>query len=316
MILQGRESLGECFAPAQAFPIFNSKRFSGALCVLALLALLAVPARADTNQVSPASDSSSCPVLNYFDNWFARVDATRAEQPRFFPPIFTTSPGLQEVVRYDFSQELLAGGRTLTSYGFGKGVEFIPSEHIQFIVGLPAYLTENTTPQKDGWADETFLMKYRFAAGNETNGNYVVTGFLGLSVPNGSDKFTTHHFILTPTAAFAKGWGDFNVQNTLGVSVPDNDQGRNSLGTPVALNTTAQYRIAKIFWPEVEANYTWYPNGTHEGLNQLFLTPGLGFGRIPIAGRVGFMIGVGCQIAVTDHPLYHNNLILTTRIPF
>ena len=98
--------------------------------------------------------------------------------------------------------------------------------------------------------------------------------------------------------------------------MPDNDQGRNSLGTPVALSTTAQYRIANIFWPEVEANYTWWPNGPHEGLNQLCLTPGFGFGRVPIMGRVGFMIGIGCQLAVTDHPLIHHNLILTTRIPF
>ena len=132
------------------------------------------------------------------------MDATRAEQPRWFPPVFTVSPNLQEVFRYDITQQALAGGRTLTSYGSGKGVEFIPAERIQFIVGLPAWQTQNSTPAKNGWADESFLMKYRFAADNATNGNYVVTGFLGLAVPNGSDNYTTHHFVRLPPPPSAK----------------------------------------------------------------------------------------------------------------
>jgi hypothetical protein len=270
-------------------------------------------AASDTN--SAGKEGSSCPVISYFEDWFVRVDKTRAEQPKWSPPISTVSPALQEVLRYDVYQQSLAGGHTLVSYGGGKGLEFIPAERVQFIIGIPAYQTVDTTPRKDGWADQTFLMKYRFLSANAENGDYVLTGFMGLSVPNGSSVFTTHHFVYTPTIAFGKGWGDFDVQSTLGISVPDGS-GEKTLGTPLALNVTAQYRVAKYFWPEVEANYTWWPNGTHEGLNQLFITPGLVLGRFPVWGRLGLMVGAGCQVAVTDNPLYHRNIIVTGRLPF
>jgi hypothetical protein len=291
-------------------------RRNAVLGALSLVSLLTASALAGTNELSQGYSSSSSPVVDYFANWFTRVDHTRAEQPHWAPPVFTTSPNLQEVFRYDIMQESLAGGHTLTSYGSGKGLELIPTEHIQLIIGLPAWQTQNTSPHKDGWADETFLMKYRFLSANEENGNYVVTGFLGLSVPNGSDNYTTHHFLFTPTAAFGKGWGDFDIQTTAAVTVPDNDGGRHTLGTPVAVNSTAQYRLEKVFWPEVEVNYTWWPIGTHEGLNQAFITPGLVLGKFQVWGRVGMMIGAGCQVAVTDHPLYHRNLIVTSRIAF
>jgi len=294
---------------------YHVKSASAVLLYAAFAMTLALSARAATNDVSPG-DGTGWSLSRFFDDWLARADATRAEQPHWFPPVFTVSPNLQQVMRYDITQESLPGGRTLTSFGSGKGLEFIPAEHVQFIVGLPAWQSLNTTPHKEGWADQTFLMKYRFAARNESNGNYVVTGFLGLTVPNGSDNETTHHFVLTPTAAFGKGWGNFDTQNTLSVSVPDNEQGRNSLGTPVALNSTAQYHLGKILWPEMEVNYTWWPNGAHEGLNQVFIMPGLGLGQIELAGRVRLMIGAGCQIAASEHPLYHRNFILTTRVRF
>ncbi len=294
----------------------RGRTFLAGIVVVAAVALLTPAAFADTNEIPQRDSSSSCPLFNYFDNWFARADKTMSEQPHWAPPVFLVTPKLQEVLRYDIYSESLAGGHTLTTYGSGKGLEFIAAEHIQFIVGLPSWQTQNSTPEKNGWADQTFLMKYRFLSANEQNGNYVFTGYLGLSVPNGSDNYTTHHFIFTPTAAFGKGWGDFDIQTTVGVSVPDNDGGRHTLGTPLAINSTAQYHFAKVFWPEVEANYTWWPNGTHEGLNQLFITPGLVLGKFSLFGRVGCMIGGGCQIAVTDHPLYHRNFILTTRIAF
>ena len=50
-------------------------------------------------------------------------------------------------------------GHTLTSYASGKGLEFIPARNIQFIVGMPAWQTLDTSHRKDGWADQTFLMK-------------------------------------------------------------------------------------------------------------------------------------------------------------
>ena len=282
------------------------------LLVIGLL-ITAASAAPDSGAAEPADSGSG--FVDYFANWFVRVDKIRAEQPKWAPPLATTSPALQEVLRYDVSQQSLPGGHTLTSFGSGKGLEFIPAQNVQFIVGIPAWQTLDTSPCKEGWADQTFLMKYRILSANAENGNYVLTAFFGLSVPNGSANYTTHHFVYTPTIAFGKGWGDFDVQSTLGVSVPD-DSGTKTLGSPLALNVTAQYRLAKYFWPEVEANYTYWPNGTHESLNQLFITPGLVLGKFPIWSRVAVMFGAGCQVAVTDHPLYHRNLIVTGRISF
>ena len=98
-----------------------------------------------------------------------------------------------------------------------------------------------------------------------------------------------------------------------GVSVPD-DSGSHTLGTPLALNTTAQYQLAKVFWPEVEVNYTYWPNGTHAGWNQVMLTPGLILGRFQIANDtptrpVNLIIGAGYQVAVTPNPVTQNNFV-------
>ena len=205
---------------------------------------------------------------------------------------------------------------TLKSFGGGKGLELIPAEHIELIFGVPAWQSEDTSPRKQGWADESFLLKYRLLSANEEEGGYILTVFLGLSVPTGSAGFTTHHYAVTPTIAFGKGWGDFDFQTTFGVSVPDDGSAPAGAGTPLLLNTAFQYRVMKNLWPEVEVNYTHWPNGKHDGLDQAFITPGLVIGKIPIAGRVGLTVGAGYQVAVTDHPLYRHNFISTMRIPF
>ncbi len=285
-------------------------------CAGILFVLLNSAAAASTNEIAQTAPASVPSLFSYFSDWFPRVDNARAEQPHWAPPVVTVSPNLQEVFRYDLMRQSLANGHKLTIYGSGKGVEFIPTEHIQFIVGIPAWQTQDTSPRKNGWADQNFLMKYRFLSANEDHGNYVLTGFLGLAVPNGSANYTTHHFVLTPSVAAGKGWGDFDVQSTVGVSLPDNDAGRRANGTPMAWNTTAQYRVAKFFWPEAEVNYTYWPNGPHEGLNQVFLTPGLVLGKFAVWDRIGVMIGAGCQFALTDHSLYHRNLVFTGRMAF
>jgi hypothetical protein len=256
--------------------------------------------------------------LDYFKNWFVRVSEIQAAQPRWITPVVTVTPRLEEELRYDQVWQSLPGGYTLTSYGGGggKGVELIPFNPVEIIIGIPSWQTENTTPSKEGWSDESFLVKYRLLSANEENGNYILTAFMGLTVPNGSDHFTSHHFSYSPTVAFGKGWGDFDFQSTVGVSIPDNGASSKGTGTPILFNTALQYRLFRYFWPEVEVNYTYWPNGKHDELNQLFLTPGLVIGRLPIAGRLGFTFGAGCQFAMTENPLYYRSVVLTARLPF
>jgi hypothetical protein len=66
-----------------------------------------------------------------------------------------------------------------------------------------------------------------------------------------------------------------------------------SAGPWCALNVSFQYHIFKFLWPEFEVNYTHWPNGENDGKNQVFLTPGLIVGRIPLFWRFKALIGVG-----------------------
>ena len=285
------------------------------LALLLLLTGIACPAEdlpADSTSPIPPTN----PVADYFRNWFVRVSAIQAAQPHWITPLVTVTPRLEEELRYDQMWESLSGGNSLTLYGGGKGLELIPFNPVELIIGVPSWATLNTNPAKEGWTDQSFLVKYRLLSANEQSGNYILTAFMGLTVPNGSEQFTSHHFSYTPTLAFGKGWGDFDFQSTLSVSVPDNGASPTGAGTPILFNTALQYRVWKCFWPELEANYTYWPNGRLAKRNQLFLTPGLVIGRLPIAGRLGLTFGAGCQFAVTDKPTYHRNVILTARLPF
>jgi hypothetical protein len=192
----------------------------------------------------------------------------------------------------------------------------IPCENIEVILGVPAWQQRNLPAGHSGWSDESFLLKYRLTAANEEGGNYIVTAFMGLSAPTGNPFNTSDHHAFTPTIAAGKGWGDFDAQTTLGVSFPDNGAAPSGTGTPLLWNTALQYRVVKVLWPEVEINYTYWPNGGHEGKNQVFITPGLLLGRFPIWERLGLTVGLGAQIAVTERPLYSHSIILTARLPF
>lgn len=274
-------------------------------------------------QNSAGASSWSGAIISYFANWSARATRIQSEQPHWITPLVTVTPRLEQEYRYDQLWQSMPHGVTTDNFGAGKGLELIPFNNTEFILGVPAWIAHNgtirhktakKTPPTDGWADETFLVKYRLLSANEESGNYIVTAFMGFSAPTGDDGNSTGHGIFTPTIAFGKGFGDFDVQSTVGVSFPDGGEDR--LGMPLVYNTAFQYRVFKYFWPEFEVNYTWFPNGERTGQSQVFLTPGLVIGRIPIHRRLGLTLGAGYQVAVTNHPAYHHAVIFSGRVPF
>ncbi len=298
--------------------------FRAALAVIALGVILPVPGRA---QSAPAVTNPSLlsPIEEYFIDWFPRVTRIQSEQPHWIAPLVTVTPRLEEEYRYDQLWQAQPHGKALDNFGANKGLELIPFENTEIILGVPGWVAHNGAlprppkkggekPDVDGWADETFLVKYRLLSANEESGNYILTVFMGFSAPTGSDGNSSRHALFTPTVAFGKGWGDFDFQSTLGIAVPNG--GMQRLGAPLAYNTAFQYRLFRYFWPEFEVNYTWWPNGEKDGINQVFLTPGLLIGRIPIHDRIGMTFGAGYQVAVTHHPAYNNAVIATGRIPF
>ncbi len=284
------------------------------MTVLATSARTAHTADAPSDTAQPDADAAR--AASACRRWFDRVAKTQAEQPHWITPLVTVTPRLEQEYRYDQLWQQSPNGTTTTSFGGGKGLELIPAERIEVIVGEPAWLAHSRPPGTDGWGDESLLLKYRLLAANEDHGNYIVTTFLGLSLPTGSDGNTTDHTILTPTLAWGKGWGDFDLQNTVAVALPDNGVTRSGLGTPVLANLALQYHLGRVLWPELELNYTYWPNGAHTGKNQVFVTPGVVVGRFPIWRRLAMVVGAGYQMAVTARPLYDHAVILSGRLPF
>src|SRR5579863_1311969 len=159
----------------------------------------------------------------YFTNWFNRVDKTQAEQPHWVTPVATTTPRLEEEFRYDQFWQRNAEGVATDNYDSSKGLELIPFEKVEVILNTPPYLEHHSAKTKDGFGDEAFLIKYRFLASNEEHGNYILTGFLGWTVPTGTYKNGALHPIITPTIAYGKGFRRFDAQGTFGVAFPTSD---------------------------------------------------------------------------------------------
>lgn len=161
----------------------------------------------------------------YFSSWFTRVDKTKNEQPHWMTPVATVTPRLEEEYRYDQFWQTNAEGVVTNNFDGGKGVELIPSEHVEVLLNLPPYIEHNSAKVKDGFGDASFLVKYRLLSANEEHGNYILTAFLGWSVPTGQYRNGALHAVITPTIAYGKGFGDFDLQGTFGVGLPDGGYG-------------------------------------------------------------------------------------------
>jgi len=250
----------------------------------------------------------------YFSDWFQRVDKTQKEQPHWVTPLATTTPRLEEEFRYDQLWAVNSKGITTNNYDGGKGLELIPAEKIEVIFNLPPYLAHNNPADHDGFGDVAFLVKYRVLSANEEHGSYILTVFLGWSLPTGTYTNGGLHAVITPTIAYGKGFGQFDAQGTFGVVFPIADT--NLVGRNYLWNNTFQYRVLRKFWPEVELNSTFFQDGPHDGKKQTFVTPGLVIGRFHVGKRLGFTIGGGYQIAATHFHTNNHNAILSVRFPF
>ncbi len=259
----------------------------------------------------------------YFANWFSRVDEAQSSQPHWMTPLITVTPLLMEEVRYDQTTQHLGNGGTVYNYGGGKGLELIPTTTNEIIVNLPPYQVRSHVNPVSGWGDAPFfLLKQRLLSGNEEQGNYVVTAFLGVQAPTGAPAFTSNAWVITPTIAAGKGWGNFDVQATLSASIPTTQQ--NILGKAIITNAVIQYHLDKIFWPEFEISDTVWSGGLRGGMNQVILTPGIILGRLHLTGRANLSIGAGYQFAVAPSltktpaltPLYDYGWVFTGRVTF
>jgi hypothetical protein len=274
---------------------------------------LAPPDETRLNGSASAGSASSFP-----DNWFAVSDAAKEAQPHWMTPVVTVTPRLEQEFRYDQGWQDRPGDVTIDNYGNAKGLELIPSSDTEVIIGVPAYEARETPAvSTTGWADETLLLKYRLTSANEEHGNYIVTGFLGVSLPTGSRAFTNKEAIITPTIAAGKGWGTrdagFDIQSTLGIAIPTGNTA--TLGEPVTSNTTFQAH-AGLLWPELEVNYTYFKDGPNDGRSQTALTAGVILGRFELDSRLRLVIGGGYQWVISSFRTFNHAWLLTARLAF
>ncbi|MDE3009433.1 MAG: hypothetical protein KGI67_00955 [Pseudomonadota bacterium] len=270
--------------------------------------------------LAAAADAPAASAADGDSAWFTRSDAAKESQPHWMTPVVTVTPRLEQEFRFDQQWQYRSAGVSAMNEGLGKGLELITSPNTELIVGEPGYQVIRGPHGKStqGFADDTFLLKYRVSAANEENGNYIVTGFMGVSVPSGDSAITTGHYIFTPTLAAGKGWGTrehgYDIQSTLSISVPDRNMAL--LGEPIVWNTAFQAHISEVWWPEIETQFTHFAGGPNDGKNQTMLTAGLVLGRFPLIDRLHFAIGAGYQKTIGGFRTFNNAWQVTARAPF
>jgi hypothetical protein len=266
------------------------------------------------NGISAAAQSESG---GFLANWENRVRDTLAKQPSWPIPVVTASSGLLQVARFDLVRQIAPAGTDTWNYDNSKGINFVPWYNVEFDVLAPPYIQHNSTA-KDGAGDFSMLMKYRLAAGNETHGNYSVSFAVTGTLPTGSYKNGSLAATVIPTLCAGKGFGRFDVQSTIGVTLPTGDTAK--IGRVAVWNTVGQYHISKFLWPEIESNATFYHGGAHDGMVQNFITPGLMVSKFKLEGdprnRLALVFGGGMQIATTHFTTYNHGLVLTARMLF
>jgi hypothetical protein len=249
--------------------------------------------------------------------WEARTNAIQSKQPPWAVPLVTTYTGLFQVVRTDILRQTTPTLTHTWNFDNSKGVNVILSNRTEVAINLPPYIEHNSTA-KDGAGDMSFLGKFRIASGNAQHGAYTLCAFAIATIPTGSYKNGSPDAGVAPSLGAGKGFGHFDVQSTLGATLPTGNSAYKTAGRPIAWNIAAQYHIGKLFWPEIESNATFYKGGTNDGKTQEFLTPGLLVGKCGLhpttpGSRPGLAFGAGMQIATSHFHTFNHGLILTAR---
>jgi hypothetical protein len=200
--------------------------------IAAIASLPCAALAADLPVPQPAQDVTvTDSITEYFATWFDRVEAAQASQPHWMTPITTVTPRLEQEYRYDQSQQYLQNGGEINNFGSGKGLELIPTTTNEILINVPNFEQRLYHEPATGFADGNFVtIKQRILSANEENGNYILSAFLGFQAPTGITAFTNRPaWIVTPTIAGGIGWGDFDIQGTIGYTLPTDEQ--NHVGT-------------------------------------------------------------------------------------
>jgi outer membrane immunogenic protein len=274
---------------------------------------------------SSAFGSNTNAVADFFADWQALVARVRANQPSWATPLITTTGSLLHRYRFDLAEQHVGNGSQTTVLDGGKGVDLIVSDRTEIQIAMPSYDIRNTPTGQgvfSGFADWGFVrVKQQLASSPSSADDYLVSVLLQAQAPTGTPQLTSNAWTFLPTLAFGKGWGDFSVQASVTGVLPASNV--STLGDQIQTSVAFQYRVMKILSPELEVSWTYWIAGQRDGLNQVFLTPNLIIGRLPLADNLSLTAGFGYQIALAPNfrpspltPSYGNAWVFTTRINF
>ena len=280
---------------------------------LSLLLLVSVSVFAQDAPVTARPTASG----NFYERFSAQTNRIQSTQPAWPPPLVTTFTGLFQVVRTDILRQIAPARTDTWNFDNSKGVSFIPGGNFEVDVNLPPYIEHNTTAV-DGWGDFSILGKYRLASGNAQHGNFNLSVWALATFPTGQAKNGSTNAAVQPNLGGGKGFGHLDIVSTIGATLPTGSPATNTAGRPVLWNTAAQYKIGKLFWPELESNATFYHGGTNDGKKQEFIMPGIIIGKCGLhpkdaKSRPGLAFGGGMQIATSHFHSYNHGLVLTAR---
>src|SRR5216684_220568 len=174
----------------------------------------------------PGASPETSPISDYFANWFARVDQAKQSQPHWLPPLMTMSPLITELLRQDAYYQWAGNGSRVLNLGAGKGLFLVPWKTIEVDFGIPS-----------------FQQRYDVqpAAG------------LAAQAPIGIPQFTDNAFVITPSIAGGKGFGNLNIQAATSLVIPTAHE--DTIGTALRTNVAFQYHLGELLWPEFEVNW-------------------------------------------------------------
>ena len=268
--------------------------------------------RAEAAAPGVAAHGSDSAEPNWVRSWLHRVDQARASQPHFVAPIVTTHVILVQQYRYDMSWQQDTPGGTTANYGAARGSRSFQQPALKLESPHRTILCINSTRRT---ASETWRGRLSFAPSLQRRAKattslassweepprlavcpmarprHMVTHLWGVQGPwsLGHPKY--------PGRSLPGQWNQHPGKNghlQHGDGLPDQ-------GSGVAM---------------LEQNSTFWHGGVHDGEKQVFLTPGIVFGSLPVVGRLHFAVGGGVQTAVTHYHQYNHRWILSMRFPF
>ena len=257
-------------------------------------------------------------TTNFFSAWEARVRSTLSRQPTFPIPVIAPSSQMVQLYRFDFVHEYTPARTATDIYTNGKGLNLIPFANTEIDINFPPFIDHNNPKVKDGAGDFSTVIKIRPFASPDKKHDYSLGGQVAVSVPTGSYKNGAPVLTVTPTLMGGKGFGPFAIQSTLGAVLPKNNA--QTIGRTITWNTTAQLRVAKIFWPEIEFNSNYYHEGPNNGKTQSFVSPGFMVSKINFrhtpGNRLALTFGSGFQVATSTFHTYNHAYVFTSRFAF